>query len=103
MESLTIKLSHQLSARVTRLAKRRHISRSALVREALELLTADRRGETFVDLVSQHIGSADDLPADIVSNSKHMKGYGVEPNVAAQHRALAGAAGTARAASPLGN
>jgi hypothetical protein len=42
MESLTIKLPLKLSARVTKLAKRRHLSRSALVREALELLTADR-------------------------------------------------------------
>ena len=76
MESLTIKLPRQLSARVTRLAKRRHLSRSALVREALELLTADQHGETFIDRVSQHIGSGHDLPADLLTNPKHMKGYG---------------------------
>lgn len=77
MESLTIKLPRQLSARVTKLAKRRHLSRSALVREALELLTAhQRKGETFVDRVSQYIGAGDDLPADILTNPKHMKGYG---------------------------
>ena len=76
MESMTIKLPRQLSARVTRLAKKRRVSRSALVREALELLTADRGGETFVDRVSQYVGAATDLPADIISNPKHMKGYG---------------------------
>lgn len=76
MESLTIKLPRQLSARVTRLAKKRHISRSALVREALELLTTDRGGETFVDRVSQYLGAGDDLPADILTDPKHMKGYG---------------------------
>lgn len=76
MESWTIKLPAQLSARVTRLAKKRRLSRSAVVREALELLTADRAGETFVDRVSQYIGAGDDLPADILTNPKHMKGYG---------------------------
>lgn len=76
MESLTIKLPRQLSARVTRLAKKRHLSRSALVREALELLTADSGGETFIDRISQHVGAADDVPADILTNPKHMKGYG---------------------------
>lgn len=76
MESLTIKLPRQLSARVTRLAKKRHLTRSALVREALELLTTDRSGETFVDKVSQYLDAGDDLPADILTNPKHLKGYG---------------------------
>lgn len=76
MDSLTIKLPRQLSARVSRLAKKRNLSRSALVREALELLTADKTGETFIDLISEYIGVADDVPADILTNPKHMKGYG---------------------------
>ena len=76
MESLTIKLPRQLSARVTRLAGRRNVSRSALVREALELLTSDRGAETFIDRVSEYVGAGDDLPADILTNPKHMKGYG---------------------------
>lgn len=76
MESLTIKLPQQLSARVTRLAKKRNLTRSALVREALELLTSARSGETFVDRVSQHVGVGEDVPADILTNPKHMKRYG---------------------------
>ena len=77
MESLTIKLPRPLSARVTRLAKRRRVSRSALVREALELLTADEgKGETFVDRISQYVGAGDDVPADILTNPKYLKGYG---------------------------
>lgn len=76
MESLTVKLPRQLSARVTRLARRRNVSRSALVREALELLTSDRGAETFIDRVSEYVGAGDDLPADILTNPKHMKGYG---------------------------
>lgn len=76
MESLTIKLPRSLSARVTRLAKKRRVSRSSLVREALELLTSEAAGETFVDRVSQYVGAGDDAPADILTNPKHMKGYG---------------------------
>lgn len=77
MDSWTIKLPRTLSARVTRLAKRRRVSRSALVREALELLArADAHEETFVERVSQHIGVGEGLPADLSSNRKHLKGYG---------------------------
>ncbi len=74
MDSLSIKLPRRLSARVARLAERRHSSRSALVREALESLADDDKGETFSDRVAQHLGSGDDVPSDILSNSKYMKG-----------------------------
>lgn len=76
MDSWTIKLPRTLSERVTRLARRRHVSRSALVREALELLTRGGEGETFVDRVSEHVGAGRDLPADLLTNPRHMKGYG---------------------------
>lgn len=76
MERLTIRLPRQLSVRVTRLAKRRHVSRSELVREALELLVSGGKGETFVDRVNRYVGAGTDLPADILINPKHGKGYG---------------------------
>ncbi len=76
MDSWTIKLPRTLSARVTRLAKKRHVSRSALVREALEALTSGEQGETFLDRVSAYVGVDDTIPADILTNPKHMKGYG---------------------------
>lgn len=76
MESWTIKLPRALSERVTRLAKERHVSRSALVREALEVLTRGGEGETFVDRVERHVGAGKDLPADLLTNPRHMKGYG---------------------------
>lgn len=76
MDSWTIKLPRTLSARVTRLAKKRHVSRSALVREALEALTSNQQGETFLDRVSAYVGVADDLPPDLSTNPKYMKDYG---------------------------
>jgi len=76
MESWTIKIPRRLSARVARLAKKRRVSRSLLVREALEALTAGGPGETFVERVGEHVGAAGDLPADILTNPRHMRGYG---------------------------
>ncbi|MBL8912584.1 MAG: CopG family transcriptional regulator [Archangium sp.] len=77
MESWTIKLPSSLSARVTRLAKRRRVSRSVLVREALELLaSSEAHEETFVERVSQYVGVGVGLPADLSTNKKHLKGYG---------------------------
>ena len=76
MDSLTIKLPRQLSERVARLAKKRHISRSALVREALEALTTEGDRETFIERASQSVGRGKDLPADILTNPRHMQGYG---------------------------
>ena len=76
MESWTIKVPRRLSARVSRIAKSRHVSRSTIVREALEALTEEATGETFTERVAEHVGAADDLPADILTNPKHMRGYG---------------------------
>ncbi|MDP2275592.1 MAG: CopG family transcriptional regulator [Archangium sp.] len=73
--------SHAAREEAQRLARRRNVSRSALVREALELLTSDRGGETFIDRVSQYVGAGDDLPADILTNPKHMKVYGRRPRL----------------------
>jgi predicted transcriptional regulator len=76
MEAWTIKLPRQLSERVIRLARKRKVTRSALIREALELLTTEQGKESFVDRISAFVGVADDLPADLSSNPRHLKGYG---------------------------
>lgn len=75
MESWTIKVPKQLSARISRLARKRHISRSALVREALERLS-EGESETFVARVSQWVGAAKGLPKDLSTNPRHLRGYG---------------------------
>lgn len=75
METWTIKVPKQLSARISRLARERHISRSALVREALERLS-EGESETFVDRVSQWVGAAKGLPKDLSTNPRYLRGYG---------------------------
>ena len=76
MTTWTIKLPGQLSERVTRLARKRRVTRSALVREALDRLTTDQGKESFVDRIAAFVGVADDLPSDLSSNPRHLKGYG---------------------------
>jgi predicted transcriptional regulator len=76
VDSWTIKLPRALSERVARLAKKRHVSRSALVREALERLAEGSEAETFVERASRHVGAGKDLPADLLTNPRHMRGYG---------------------------
>ena len=76
VDSWTIKLPRQLSARVARLARKRGISRSALVREAVEKLANEGGEETFVDRVAAFVGAAKGLPADLSTNPKYLRGYG---------------------------
>ncbi len=76
MENPTTKLPRQMSAPGNRLAKKRHQSRSASKRKALELLTSEQGDETFIDRINQYVGVADDLPASVVGNPRHMSGYG---------------------------
>lgn len=78
MTTLTVKLPEQLSERLTKLARRRGMTRSQLVRGALEhALTAVPEGEGAScldlarDLVGKHGG-----PPTLSSDKRHMKGYG---------------------------
>jgi predicted transcriptional regulator len=75
MKSMTIKLPASLSARVARLAKQRRVSRSVVVREALEALP-DEPADTFVDRFAHLIGQAKGLPRDLSTNRRHLVGFG---------------------------
>lgn len=75
MKSMTIKLPASLSARVARLAKKRRVSRSTVVREALEALP-DEPEDTFVDRFAHLIGKAKGLPRDLSSDRRHLEGFG---------------------------
>ncbi len=74
MESMSIKLPRTLSAKVSRLAKRRNVSRTEVVRDALEAYTAADRSAGSA--VSDLKGCLKGLPRDLSANQKHLKGYG---------------------------
>jgi Arc/MetJ-type ribon-helix-helix transcriptional regulator len=78
MRTITLKLPDGLAARVSATVKRRGVSTSALVREALE----DRLGSEKRVRVGSCLDLAGDLAgvlggaADLSSNGRHLKGYG---------------------------
>jgi Arc/MetJ-type ribon-helix-helix transcriptional regulator len=78
MRTITLKLPDGLAARVSAAVRRRSMSTSALVREALEdRLGAekDTRPGSCLDLAHDLRGSLEG-PADLSSNPAHLKGYG---------------------------
>lgn len=78
MRTITLKLPDGLAARVSATVRRRGVSTSALVREALE----DRLGGETRDRAGCCLDLAGDLtgvltgPPDLSSNARHLKGYG---------------------------
>lgn len=75
MESMSIKLPRALSAKVSRLARRRNVSRTEIVRDALEVYTAEE-GSSAGSAVNDLKGCLKGLPRDLSTNPRHLKGYG---------------------------
>jgi hypothetical protein len=75
MPSIAVKVSKQLSARVTRLAKQQKVTVSAIVRQALESLPEGSE-QTIVGRFGHLFGVGSRGPRDLSTNPKHFKGYG---------------------------
>jgi predicted transcriptional regulator len=74
MRTVSFKLPEQLDDALSDLARRRGASRSALVREALEVFArVERRSVTAA--VDQFLTPVEG-PLDLSTNPKHMTGYG---------------------------
>lgn len=78
MKTVSLRLPDELLAKVTALARRRNVSKTAVIRDALESFvdgnTADEGASAF-DLSSDLIGSLD-CPRDLSRNKRHMQEYG---------------------------
>jgi Arc/MetJ-type ribon-helix-helix transcriptional regulator len=75
MTSITVKLSSRLSARVAYLARQRRVSRSEVVRQALEAFPGDEAG-TVVERLSHLLGAVERLPRDLSTSPRHLRGFG---------------------------
>ena len=78
MRTITLKLPDGLAARVSATVRRRGVSTSVLLREALEERLggeARTRAGSCLDL-AQDLAGILTGPADLSSNAKHLKGYG---------------------------
>jgi predicted transcriptional regulator len=74
MRTVSFKLPEALDDALSELARRRKSSRSALVREALEVLAAHTQQSVTARVDA--LVSALDGPADLSTNPKHLRGYG---------------------------
>jgi predicted transcriptional regulator len=76
MTTVSLKLSDDLAARLDALAARRGVSRSQVMREALEALVHGRkRGAVVADLAADLMGRFEG-PGDLSSNPEHLEGFG---------------------------
>lgn len=72
--TVSFTLPEQLDDALTDLARRRNSSRSALVREALEALAAEKRRS--VTAAVDALVAPLDGPVDLSTNPKHLSGHG---------------------------
>lgn len=79
MAMLSLKVPPETAARLARLAARRRIPKSAILREALEraLRRADEETSPSVhDLMVESLGVVDSGVGDLSFNKSHLAGYG---------------------------
>jgi hypothetical protein len=77
MPVITLKVSPEIAARLAQLAIRRRMSKSAVVREALEEKLREPSTEpSLYDLMKSSIGVVDSGVTDLGHNPKHMAGFG---------------------------
>jgi len=79
MVTMTVKLPPVTSSRLAAVAKARRVSKSQIVREALDkhLKSNGKAGRpSFYDLTSDLLGCYQGKHRDLSTNPKHMEGYG---------------------------
>jgi predicted transcriptional regulator len=79
MSVLTMKVSAELAAKLEKVSARRRVSKSQIIREALEkaLMKAESDRElSAYDLMKDGFGIVRSGVKDLGSNKQHLKGYG---------------------------
>jgi hypothetical protein len=74
MRTVSFKLPESLDDALSDLARARRLSRSAIVREAIESVAKAKR-RSVTGLAGELVGSLDG-PSGLASDPKHMAGYG---------------------------
>jgi hypothetical protein len=79
MTTISVKIPESLKLRMESESNRRGLSKSRLIREALERAFATKKaaaGVTVFDLTKDLCGAVTGGPSDLSSNPKHLDGYG---------------------------
>jgi Ribbon-helix-helix protein, copG family len=79
MQRISLKLPDELLMQLNREAKSRRVSKSSLIRDALEQafqVKARSTSPTCYDLARDLVGAVKGLPKDLTDNPKHLEGFG---------------------------
>jgi len=79
MKTLTLKLPASLDARLASASRQHKVSKSAIVREALQSHLSRREAadqHSFAVLAADYCGCLDGGPSDLSSNKLRLKGFG---------------------------
>ena len=79
MTTITCKLPEALDAELETAAEQRGVSKSAVVREAIEANLRERKKETgfsAFDVMKAGCGILRDGPRDLATHPRHMEGFG---------------------------
>lgn len=78
MTTMSIKLPEVLATRLATVAAERGVSKSAMVRQALEAFLDDARSTSSgsVAALASDLAGAVSGPSDLSSNPEHLEGYG---------------------------
>jgi hypothetical protein len=74
MKTLTVKLTDQLFAEISRAAEARKVAKSEIVRE--RLVQASPKSPSLWSQMEDLVIEDEDLPADLSSNKEYLSGYG---------------------------
>ena len=77
MKVLSLRVPESLDRKLSSVVKRRHISKSAAVREALEQYlneSYELRSGSFLELAGDLVGCVKDAPTDLSVNPKYLVG-----------------------------
>ncbi len=75
LKAITVKLSRSAYVKVSRVAKSRGLTQSAVIREAIEGLK-EPRPQSFLEAAGEAVGSVEG-PDDLSTNPARLEGYGL--------------------------
>lgn len=75
LKAITVKLSQSAYVKVSRLARSRGVTQSAVIRAAIDGLK-DAREPTFLEAAGDAVGCVSG-PKDLSMNPAHLEGYGL--------------------------
>lgn len=75
LKAITVKLPRSACVKISRLARSRGLTQSAVIREAIAGLK-EPAAQTFLEAAGDAVGCVDG-PADLSTNPIHLEGYGL--------------------------